>query len=379
MKKSIFSFIIVLLLVGSTVHADSVLSLDDILKKVDTSPTIKALDNKLVGMDILYKKMTDLSEKLAQFSFPYITDSQMRANMGLAFTKTDRLAQDKAIYLVPGQTQYGYNVLKKNREAALEGLKLGVEQIYNGIILSNNGIKLQEEIVTVSDEQLKNAEDKYNKGLMSKNDYIMAKLKDRQDKLKLNLQKRSLQNLIYSLNKMVGIDLKTTYDKINENIEELPMPNIDIDGAVKEALNNRVELYSLKEDSKNINKELFFTQAYYSSGDPEYDSLAIKNETNKENIANTEEDIRYELEDASDAIEQNYNNVKKAKSELESANESYKLVKEKYDQGLIPKDILDASHIQVTASGLKLMSAVSTYNMSVKKFEAATGAGPKFN
>ena len=380
MKKSIFSIVIALsILVGSTVHAESGLSLDDMLKKIDTSPSIKALDIQLVGIDILYKRMKDLSEKLAGFVFPSITDSQMRANMGLAFTKPDRLAQNKSIYLVPDKIKSDYNVLEKNKVVALESLKLGVEQLYNGVILSQKGIKLQEEILEVRHQQFTMSIDKYNQGQISKNDYDMAKLNNSQEKLKLDLQKRSLQQLVYSLNKMVGVDLETNYDSWSDNIEEVPMPQINIDDAVKKALENRVELYSLKADLKSLEDERFFTQMYYVSGDPEFDSLIIKIETNKKNIENIMEDIQYELEDATDLIEQNYSNVEKSKSELESANESYKPVKDKYGQGMISKDILEASHIQVTAAELKLMSDINTYNMSVKKFEAATGVGPKFN
>jgi hypothetical protein len=392
------------------VEEDNILKLEEVLTKIETSSPIKKLDFAQKRLELMYSQIEDIAEmipfsmqesirsQLSQtvippatatvnvFGYPVVLDhtlsqgevDSMMRGFGFPVSKDEKMSQATLLFITPQEMLSNLNVLKKNKDVTLQTLKLAGEQLFYGLLLAEDAIKIQEEAVAVSDMQYKNAQSKHDLGMLSLNDLSFARIQNEQDILKLNSQKRSYKNMIYSLNKLMGVKITTTYEKTDGQISMTLAPNIDLEASIKSALENRAEIYSAKEDIKNYEQEFLITQMSYIEDDPEYESACLRVYMAKDKLVKLEEDIAAEIEDAFETINQNLNEVEKAKVELTNASITYSAIKDKFDAGYITKDMLDSAHMGVCAAEIKLAGAINTYNMSIEKFNLAIGIGPGF-
>lgn len=396
--------------VSSTIYAnENVLKLEDVLKDVDKSPTIQNFEYDLknlynyyettkeiadlIPVGIRSKAQSDLSQPVVGppitafvFGIPITYDhtlskteiTQILANFGFSYTKKDRLSEDLMVYNTPKELLSNYEVLQKTKELTTESLKLSVKDLYSGILIQEKALSLQEEIIENDKFLLENNEIKLNQGIMSQNDFDSFKLTVEQNALKRDIQKRTIENMKFSLNNLLGKDITESYENLENIIIENEEAQIDIEKSIENALNNRFEIYQINQNIINLERELLFTNIYYGQNEPQYLSKKYELSVQKQNLEDTKEDIRYELYDAYETLTLYYNEIKRAKVGLENANITYKDIMQKYQNGLITKDILNMTHIRITSAQITLTGAISTYNMALDRFNMACGFGPKF-
>lgn len=295
----------------------------------------------------------------------------------------DRLKLQNTIELTkelqPERVLSQLNLLNKNREAVRSRLELTGKQLYNALILSEEGIKLQNSVVATNKLQLDFAEQRFNEGVISQNDFDTVKLSYEQSLLTLNSRTRSRDNLIMSLNKLMSVPLDTKYSNIEGEITCTSFEELDISTQIKKALDNRYEMYSANEALRLKTLEFdIISKNFVNDSYKQYREALFAKQQEERKASKVKEDITAEITKAVSTIEENYQKLKVAENSYNSANLSYETMKQRYDNGLITQDILNLAQLQAYGTKISLLGAINTYNMSQEKLKYATGVGPGF-
>lgn len=392
--------LLIIAAMGTAVFAEGekVITLDDVFKNVGNSPTLKQFD-------IGYDKLVNSDEKIKEDSitigiFPQDTDASF---LGILLGKLEKgkhlivYYAGKPIYtyfpysyflngrdiyaksnLVPYRISSQLALIPKNKELSKKTLELSAAEVYFNILLTQESIKLQQELVDATKDQLDVSQQKYDKGTFNKKALDQLKLQYEQAQIKLRTQKRSQGNLVLTLNKLMNVPLSTTYDRFDGEVKYQPI-EINIEESVEKAVSERYEVLSAKEDLDFKNLEYDLAKKYKNN------NTYIKHELVKEQqkqaelkLEKTIEDIKLEITYAYETIKNNYTKIKNDEIALKSAETKYNLMKEKYNAGQITYDMLNMAHVEVSAAKIQLLSDINKYNISLKRFDSAAGLGPAF-
>jgi len=386
---------------SSTAFAEEkILKLDDIVKNIDKSLVIKQFD-------ISYDRLINSKERIFDKSIEVnIADQETDESfVGMLLSKLERgkhllvyykgvpvyayysqsyFLNGRDIYasrtLVPYRIPSQIELLEKNKIVTKKRLELSATQMFYNIILTKESIELQQEITTTSKEQLDLLKEKYNKGVVSKNDVEQVNLEYETVLINLNKQKRMLQNAVLILNKTMGVPLNTSYDKFDGEIKYEPYKEINSEEMVKQAIENRYEILSAKDELNYKNIEYDIAKKYSVNNTYVKYSLVEKQKTQATlKLEKSIEDIELEITYACETIKNNYFKIENDEISLKSAQTKYNLMKNKYDNGQTTMDVLNLAHIEVSSAKQAMLSDINNYNMSLQKLQAAVGLGSKFN
>lgn len=424
MKKTLLIALTLTLIISSNVFAkeQSVLKFEDISKAIDNNIALKKYD---VGYDKLSITYDNLSETmkllvdmdiqrnfLKELDFVFTPDDKPRTvyymylgrgipvYMNHTLDKYEKEAIMEALHIPvrledrqktqskmeltktyqPEKLLSTLNLMNKNRQVVRNSLELGAKQLYYAAILAQEGIDLQKQTVEINKLQLDYGGQKYEQGLISKNDLDNLKLVYDQAVLRLNSKIRSKDNLISSLNKLLSVPLNTKYDCFEGEITYTPYQKLDVQDLINKALQNRYDILSAKEGARLKTLQFDIIKKDYPDDSYEKYRAALREKELEELKLNKAiDDIKAEITKAVETIEQNAVKVKKAEIAYNSMKLRYGAAKQRFDNGLITQDILNLSQMQVNALEISLKAAINTYNMSCEKLKYATGIGPGFN
>lgn len=412
MIKKIAVILIILMFSCSNSFAqeENVLSLDAVKQNINNNAALKKLDfgyRKLTNthnmawnvskyINIAYMKMfvASLNQPVTEPKAVYymgiptyldhtlsgIEKEEILDSLGIPYDDKGWLNMDLTKNLMPDRLSVQLRLMDKNKEIIKNQLELTAEQMFYGILLADEGIKLQQDMVDISTKQLNMAREKYKKGTISKRELDEARINYKQSLIKLDSQKRSRGNAVLTLNKLMSVPLTTNYDKLDGTIKCETYIEIDKDKMMENALKNRSEIFTAKENVRLKDLEFDIVKEYFDGNEyPEYRVVVKQQEQEKMKLEKAIEDIKLEITLACESIRENYSKVEKAQTELDSAQVNYNTMKARFAQGFITSDILDLMSVQINAAQMNLLGAINNYNISLKKLDAAVGVGPKYN
>ena len=306
-------------------------------------------------------------------------------------------------------SENNYKAEVSNAAFTKENLALRVIEYYASLYKAQKSVELLEENLISSNQQVKDFTAMEQNGLLARNDLLKAQLQSSQIELSLAEAKKNVKLLNYNL---------ITLLKLDSNIQITVSPeNVDANlfnfktASESEAISNRKDLETLHFQQKAIEAGIKVAKSdYYPSVNlvAGYTTLDLQNVVRVENAMNFGVGLSYNLS----SIFKNGKQVKAAKSRFEESKfqeaaltdqiksqiveaqenydlaikqdqlykesvlqttENYRIVKDKYDNGLVDtNDLLDANVQDLTA---KINQAYAKANVVLKYYELLNANG----
>ena len=274
------------------------------------------------------------------------------------------------------QSKLAIDVSKLQNESTKEDVVWQVINLYFGLYKTQKTIDVLNENLVRAEQRVVDFKNFLDNGIIAKNDYLSAKLQVSNVKIAIEDATNTYDNLSYRLNILIG---NTTADKIEvEDYKTDEINNTD------ESLTNRKDIQSLEKQTEIADKniaiakaayypQLAFTANYYAVDIDKiasvtnsitvglglkYDLSSLyknKHEVNFAKAKKVENELQLEMAKDKARIEiyeaqQKYDLAEKKNKvydeALEQATENYRIVKDKYDNGLEDTDHLLEADVQ---------------------------------
>ena len=302
-----------------------------------------------------------------------------------------------------------YNAEVSNAAYTKENLALRVIEYYASLYKAQKSVELLDENLISSNQQVKDFTAMEENGLLARNDLLKAQLQSSQIELSLAEAKKNVKLLNYNLITLLKLDPSTQIivspDNVDANLFNFKT------ASESEAIANRKDLESLHFQQKAIEAGIKVAKSdYYPSVNlvAGYTTLDLQNVVRVENAINFGVGLSYNLS----SIFKNGKQVKAAKSRFEETQfqesaltdqiksqiveaqenydlaikqdqlykqsvlqttENYRIVQDKYDNGLVDtNDLLDANVQDLTA---KINQAYAKANVVLKYYELLNATG----
>lgn len=302
-----------------------------------------------------------------------------------------------------------YKAEMANASYTKENLALRVIEYYASLYKAQKSVELLDENLISSNQRVKDFLAMEENGLLARNDLLKAQLQSSQIELSLAEAKKNVKLLNFNLITLLKLNPSTEIEVSPENVDA-NLFNFK-PSSENEAMENRKDLEAIHFQEKALEVGVKVAKAdYYPSVNlmAGYAALDIQNVVRVENAMNFGVGISYDLS----SIFKNGKQVKAAKSRLEETHfqeaaltdqiksqiveaqenytlaqkqdelykqsvlqtiENYRIVKDKYDNGLVDtNDLLEANVQDLTA---KINQAYAKANVVLKYYELLNANG----
>ena len=311
------------------------------------------------------------------------------------------------------RSENSYNAEMANSAYTKENVALQVIEYYASLYKAQKSVELLNENLVSSNQQVKDFEAMEQNGLLARNDLLKAQLQSSQIELSLAEAQKNVKLINNKLITLLKLDAKTVITVSPENVDA-NLFNFKT-ASKDEALTNRKDLESLHYQQKAIEAGIKVAQSdYYPAVSlvGGYTALDLQNVVRVENAMNFGVGLSFDLS----AIFKNSKQVKAAKSRYEETQfqeaaltdhikteiveaeenyalaikqdqlykqsviqtiENYRIVKDKYDNGLVDtNDLLEANLQDLTA---QINQAYAKANVVLKYYELLNATGQLTN
>lgn len=302
-----------------------------------------------------------------------------------------------------------YKAEMANASYTKENLALRVIEYYASLYKAQKSVELLDENLISSNQRVKDFLAMEENGLLARNDLLKAQLQSSQIELSLAEAKKNVKLLNFNLITLLKLNPSTEIEVSPENVDA-NLFNFK-PSSENEAMENRKDLEAIHFQEKALEAGVKVAKAdYYPSVNlmAGYAALDIQNVVRVENAMNFGVGVSYDLS----SIFKNGKQVKAAKSRLEETHfqeaaltdqiksqiveaqenytlaqkqdelykqsvlqtiENYRIVKDKYDNGLVDtNDLLEANLQDLTA---KINQAYAKANVVLKYYELLNANG----
>jgi outer membrane protein len=302
-----------------------------------------------------------------------------------------------------------YHAEIANSAYTKENVALRVIEYYANLYKAQKSVELLDENLISSNQQVKDFEAMEQNGLLARNDLLKAQLQSSQIELSLAEAKKNVKLINIKLITLLKLDTKTELtispDNVDSNLFNFKVASQD------EAFTNRKDLESLHFRQKALEAGIKVTQSdYYPAVSlvAGYTALDLQNVVRVENAMNIGVGLSFNLS----SVFKNGKEVKAAKSRFEETQfqeaalknhitveiveaqenytlaikqdqlykesvvqtiENFRIVKDKYDNGLVDtNDLLEANLQDLTA---QINQAYAKANVVLKYYELLNATG----
>lgn len=266
------------------------------------------------------------------------------------------------------QAEYNLLTAKKSYIDTANNLLKSTLQQYTNILLKKQNIAILDKQIKLNENLLSEVRSQYEVGEKSQLDIL-----DQQIKLNDFLQeKEQLENEYEQLKTefkvQLGIDRDTEI-----RLVELPKPeylNLSEGEIFNQALNNNWDL-----KMNNLNLELakidLKKKEVASTSKMDKDISENKVEIAELEIERQKEELNNQARELDDQLDNVKSNITISKDKIRKANETYEILQEQYDSGLITQNSLNEGEISVLQSEYQIYNAYMNYyiqKLNVEKF-----------
>lgn len=302
------------------------------------------------------------------------------------------------------QSEYAVELSKISETASKEDAVWQTINLYFGLYKTQQSIAVLNENLSRAKQRVRDFQNFLDNGIIARNDLLRAKLQTSNVELSLEETKTTYKNLNYRLNLLIGLPENTVIAV--EQAKELPL--LPVSNA---EFNNRKDIQILEERSKMTKNGIRLARAGYypslgiSAGYMALDLDQVAKVTNATNVGvalkydltsifknraevkiaksqDLENDFQIELlaDKAKVETQEAYNKYVLAlkKNEvitdaLEQANENFRIVKDKYDNGLADTDDLLEADIQQLQAQINQVLGEVDEQLSIYEYAFTTG------
>lgn len=264
--------------------------------------------------------------------------------------------------------------IDSNYQAELNGIEYTTVQLYYGVLLASENLKITQDNLSTQQEILKNTEAQYNVGMVAKKDVLAAQSAVESAKSDVKAADTKLSNARMSFNFLLGYPVM---QKVNftDTLSPIDAPAEKSDVYVEQALKNRMELDGA-EYARKVHSMLLESMKYRY---PSTSSTYLTEQAAYLNAAKTAKDAPNKIEID---IRTQYAAIQDAKAAMESARstqtyaqEGYRLVNLSYQAGMCTLAEVQSAQVLSYKASLGVAAATSQYDLAIYSFKYATSVG----
>lgn len=265
-------------------------------------------------------------------------------------------------------------IAEQKKAQTVESIKFTVENNYFTLLNAQENLNIQSGILELAKENMDMANIRYNLGTISEIDLLSFKTSLAQAEVNLKSAQRALEYAQMNFNNALGLPLKTKVN-LTDEIEIQAPKNVDIDEKVAEALQNRMEIISAKEQYEVDNLYLEITAKWYPSNTYKYQSAKQTAESSEYTLTKAIQTVEISVRKAYIDMLNAYESLDVMQQKEQQLQKSYDVMKIKYENGMGTNiDLLEALN-ELREIKLSKAKAELEYNLAKKKFEASYGVG----
>lgn len=266
------------------------------------------------------------------------------------------------------------NVTIDNVEASIYN---GAMSLYDSVLMLEGYLQLQTISYGMAQTDLTSATKKYEKDLISEDDYNIAVNKEKIAKLNMQSMARQVENLKMNLNLMIGIGV-TTQVKFTSDFDGIVTLK-SIDYYIERGIRERNELISLVNNYALKVKEFGYVKSYFNESSVGYKIVA--SELNEFDLKEKELELQIEKEirEAYLNVLEKEEDIKSAKLTLEDSTRQYESMRRRVDLGYITESTLTGLSIMMIQANNEYLTAQRDYFSAVTALESASSIGPAFS
>ncbi len=261
-----------------------------------------------------------------------------------------------------------------NYKAELNSIEYTTVQLYSGVLLAQDNLKIAQDNLKVQQDILKNTQTQFKVGMVAQKDVLSAQSSVEGAKSDVQTAETSLETAKMQFNFLLGYPV-TEEITFTDTLKELSAPTESLSTSIENALKYRNEIKGAN-FAKEVHAILLESLKYrYPKNSSTYlkQQVATLNaeKTAKDAPNQIEIDIRTQkakLEDLKTALES-------AKSTETYAKEGYRLTNLSYQSGMCTLAELQQTQVLSYKAALGVASAVNNYNLAIYQFKYATNVG----
>lgn len=280
-------------------------------------------------------------------------------------------------------TKYGYykrsaqmaeKIAEYEKAQTVETIKYTVENNYFTLLNAQENLDIQSSILNLAKENMDIANLKYDLGTISEMDLLSFKTSLVQAEVDLKSAQRALKYAQMNFNKALTLPLKTKV-KLTDTIHIKAPKNVDIEEKVAEALENRMEIISAKEQYE-VDKLYFKIIAkWYTSNTYKYQSTKKAAESSEYTLNNASQNVEISVRKAYMDMLNAYESLDVLAQTENQLEKAYDITKTKYKKGMgTNTEMLEALN-KLREIKLSKAKAQLKYNLAKKEFETSYGVG----
>ncbi|HOQ37424.1 MAG TPA: TolC family protein [Acetivibrio sp.] len=352
------------------------------------------------GKEIMLKSSRTISkQKLAERKafYQYGTTVQRTKGINTQYTSFDtpfgkytivytpdiQVLLTKQTELLPLQMKYYWNMTDNGRKVTEMALSLGFRDMYLGFLKADRDYKMSLKKLELQKRKLEASKVKLEQGIITSIEFEEEEYNYLKAQKSVEAGKRNRENMQRTVNSYIGSPIDTNYDTLlySEYTRNLKLESLDY--YVENALKERLEITSLIEEIELKEKHLQIlskaqAKDIYTELRKEYDDASLELETLKVKLEQAKYDVENNIKSAYIDVKREGHNLRNMQETLNMQKRSYERLKNQYEQGFIPKLVIDEMALGIEELQNTLELVIYSYNTKIMKLEEAAGLGPAY-
>ncbi|MDK2933933.1 MAG: hypothetical protein PWP27_1743 [Clostridiales bacterium] len=315
--------------------------------------------------------ISDTGIEKAKVSFKEASSVYRKSNDAPVMAFESQLAKDG---YYKRMAEMALKLAEKGKEKTVESIEFEVENHYFTLLNAQENLNIQKSIAELATENLRIANRKYDLGTISEIEVMSFKTSLAQAKVDLKSAQRALEYAQMNFNKALGLPLNTKV-RLTDAIKVEAPESIDIEEKVSQALQNRMEIISAKEQYEADKLYFDITAKWYPSNTYKYQQAKQAMQSSEYSLINSNKTVEISVRKAYMDMLNAYESLVVLQQAEEQLQKAYDVTKIKYENGLGTNIELLQIMNQLKEIKLNKSKAQLGYNLAKKQFEVSYGVG----
>ncbi|MCT4507686.1 MAG: TolC family protein [Tepidibacter sp.] len=317
-------------------------------------------------------KVSDLEIEIKEIEFDKAKRSEKKhENSDVSLGTVQSFQLDSNMYSKSAQNALDEEKIKKDYK--IEDLKYKTTQAYYGALQAKDYYDVTNNNLTNTQKSRDNVKKKHDLGVASKSDLYMADIALNEAKSNLEKAKTDLQSAYRALNMILNYNLDTKIE-LTSKFDEKNF-KVDLEKDILTAYEKRFDMIQM-------NNQYEIVKLDFESNSIKYPSNTYVYKTKERNVAkvenlmlNSKQMVEFDIKLKYDKVNNSKRQIELAKSQVDKANEVFRLKKLSYDAGMSTLLEVQEAANQSYSANIALSKAISDYNLSIIDYDKAVNIG----
>ena len=324
------------------------------------SPAVESLDNELPDGEILADELIE-----EEISPPEVTPPPVETPTPTASSfENDKIIEGYNVRLA----ETSVLLAKKTLEQSKQQLEAKVQSDYYSY---KNALQKGEKavgILALAENNLNLLDTRYELGMATQLEVLQAKLSRDRAIADKNLTDRTAEQARRALCMTLNIPL-TTSITLTDTVTEISCPRVDLNKKLDEAVKNRMECISAKEQVANDRLLFDITKNWYDSDSSRYQQAKSQLQISNNNLEILQEQVKSSVYKAYDDMNTAYEALPLLKESESLAERTYEITKVKVEGGMATGSDLQDALNKLQDAQINTAAGILSYNLAVINFE----------